>query len=225
MLSQIATSTAVFFILTCLLSIFIFYKASKNSKQFLFIVFVWMSIQGIASYQGFYLDTSLVPPRFSLMIVPALLLIGLCFRSRKGQKIIDQFDMKLLLCLHIVRIPIELILYQLYVEEAIPKLMTFAGVNFDILAGITAPIMYYFVYVKKRLGRKALLVWNVLCFLLLMNIVINAILSVPSSIQVQAFDQPNMAILYFPIVWLPSIVVVLVMFAHFIAFRRLKSSV
>lgn len=224
MLPQIASSTSAFFILTSLLSIFIFYKASGNSKRLLGVVLAWMLVQGILSYQGFYLDTSLVPPRFSLMIAPALILISLCFWSSIGKKFIDRFDMKLLLWLHVVRIPIELILYQLYLEESIPELMTFAGVNFDILAGITAPIMYYFVYVKKRIGRKGLLLWNVLSFLLLMNIVINAILSVPSPIQTQAFDQPNIAILHFPVVWLPSIVVVLVMFAHFIAFRRLRSN-
>ena len=223
MLAQITTSTSVFFILTTLISIFIFYKASGNSKKLLFVILAWMLVQGIISYNGFYTNTSLVPPRFSLMIAPALLLISLCFKSNKGKKFIDQFDMKLLLWLHVVRIPVELILYQLYLEKTIPELMTFAGINFDILAGITAPIMYYFVYVKKQIGRKVLLLWNVLCFLLLMNIIINAILSVPSVIQLQAFDQPNIAILHFPIVWLPSIVVVLVMFAHFIAFRRLRS--
>lgn len=185
---------------------------------------IWMLIQMVLGLQGFYSDTSIVPPRFPLMIAPVLLAMIACFILDKGKRFLDKFDMKILLWVHIVRIPVELILYDLYLQKTIPELMTFTGVNFDILAGITAPLMYYLVYVKKSIGRKALLLWNVLCFLLLMNIVINAILAVPSPIQQQAFDQPNIAILYFPIIWLPSVVVAIVMFAHFIAMRRLRVS-
>ena len=99
--------------------------------------------------------------------------------------------------------------------------MTFEGRNFDILAGITAPIMYYLVFVKQSMSKKTLLFWNFACLALLLNIVINAILSAPLPFQQFAFEQPNIAILYFPFNLLPSIVVPVVLFAHLVAIRRL----
>jgi len=102
--------------------------------------------------------------------------------------------------------------------------MTFSGRNFDILAGITAPFVYYFVFFKKSISKKGLLIWNIICLLLLLNIVVNAILSTPIPIQQFAFDQPNLAILHFPMVWLPTFVVPAVLFSHIVAIYRLTYS-
>ena len=121
---------------------------------------------------------------------------------------------------HIVRIPVEIVLYWLFLYEKVPELMTFEGRNFDILAGLTAPIVYYFGFVKKKLDRKFIVIWNGLGLLLLMNIVINAILSAPLPFQQFAFDQPNIAIFYFPFIWSPIFIVPVVLFAHMVAIQR-----
>jgi len=57
--------------------------------------------------------------------------------------------------------------------------------------------------------------------ILLLNIVAIAILSAPSIFQQFGMEQPNLAIFQFPFVWLPSVVVPLVMFAHLVTIRRL----
>ena len=99
--------------------------------------------------------------------------------------------------------------------------MTFTGRNFDILAGLTAPLIYYFGYVKQKLNRTTLIIWNLISLGLLLNIVINALLSAPSPIQQFAFDQPNTAILYFPFSLLPTFIVPVVLFAHLVVLRQL----
>jgi len=113
------------------------------------------------------------------------------------------------------------ILLNLSMQKLVPQLMTFEGRNFDIISGITAPLVYYFGFVKPKLGRKTLLVWNFICLALLLNIVINAVLSIPSPFQKFAFEQPNIAVLYFPFVWLPCCVVPIVLFAHLTAIKQL----
>lgn len=133
----------------------------------------------------------------------------------------DDFDVKTLTLLHIVRIPVELILYSLYLHKVVPEVMTFEGRNFDILCGITAPFVYYFGYIKQILSKKIVLAWNVICLLLLANIVVTAVSAAPFSFQRLAFDQPNIALLYFPFVWLPSFIVPAVLFAHLSAIRKL----
>jgi len=56
-----------------------------------------------------------------------------------------------------------------------------------------------------------------------LNIVINAILSVPTPIQQFAFDQPNIAILYFPFTWLPCFIVPAVLLSHIVSIKKLTT--
>ena len=97
------------------------------------------------------------------------------------------------------------------------------GRNFDIISGITAPLIYYYGFVKKRLNKNILIAWNLLCLALLLNIVINAVLSAPFPFQQFAFNQPNIAVFYFPYVWLPGCIVPLVLLSHLVAIKQLMS--
>jgi hypothetical protein len=116
---------------------------------------------------------------------------------------------------------VEIVLFFLFTYKTVPELMTFEGRNFDILSGITAPVIFYFAFIRQQLNRQILLIWNFICLGLLVNIVTNAILSAPFPFQQFAFDQPNIAVLYFPFIWLPCCVVPLVLLSHLAAIRQL----
>lgn len=203
------------------MTVLLFYRAARYSKTVLRILTVWLVVQGIIALTGFYTFTDTLPPRFILLAGPALLLIVLLFCTRQGRAFIDGLDLQTLTLLHIIRIPVELVLFWLFFFGVVPELMTFEGRNFDILSGLTAPVVFYFVFIKNKLGKKTLLVWNFICLGLLFNIVIHAVLSAPSPFQKMAFDQPNVAVLYFPFVWLPCCVVPLVLLSHLAAIRQL----
>lgn len=133
----------------------------------------------------------------------------------------DQLNIKTLTLLHTIRIPVELVLFWLFMHKAIPELMTFEGRNFDILSGITAPIVYYFVFIKKKTNTKFLVFWNFICLGLVITIAINAVLSLPTPFQQFAFEQPNVALLQFPFTLLPSVLVPMVVFSHLASIRQL----
>jgi hypothetical protein len=209
------------FLATTLLTIWLFFRAANHSKTAFIAIILWSILQSIVTLSGFYLNTTSIPPRIIFLIVPILFLFVGLFNTTKGKQFIDSISIEKLTLLHVVRIPVEIVLFWLYLHKTIPQLMTFEGRNFDILAGITAPIVYYFVFVKQSMSKKMLLVWNFACLALLLNIVVNAILSAPLPFQQFAFDQPNIGILYFPFSLLPSVVVPLVLFAHLVSIRRL----
>ena len=211
----------VLFIATTLLAVFLFYKATNRSGMTLIILFAWLIVQAAIAFTGFYEVTTGFPPLFVLLAGPAVLVIIIVFISAKGRAWLDGLDTKTLTLLHIVRIPVELTLYWLFLQKTVPQIMTFAGRNYDIIAGLTAPLVYYFGYIKNSFGKTALLVWNILCLGLLFNIVITAVLSAPTAFQQFGFEQPNTAILYFPFVWLPCCVVPLVLLAHLVCIRKL----
>ncbi|TDW44590.1 hypothetical protein EV144_10838 [Flavobacterium sp. 270] len=209
------------FILTTFFTLFLLYKAANHSKAVLTIILSWLALQTVISLTGFYTITNVMPPRFALLVLPPLLLLLAVFISSKGKQFINRLDVKTLTILHIVRIPVEITLYWLFLQKTVPEIMTFEGKNLDILCGITAPIIYYFGYIKKTLSPKIILIWNIVCLISLGNIVTTAILSAPLPFQQFAFEQPNIALLYFPFVWLPSCVVPIVLFSHLAAIKRL----
>lgn len=214
---------SILFGLTTILTTWLFYIAAGNSKPVLLIILIWLAVQALIASSGFYTVTDTTPPRFLLLVLPPFLGITGLFMSPKGRKFIDSLDLKRLTILHTIRIPVEIVLFFLFIYKAVPELMTFEGRNFDILSGITAPVIFYFAFVRKQFGRKVLLIWNVICLVLLINIVSNAILSAPFPLQQFAFEQPNIAVLYFPFIWLPCCVVPLVLLSHLAAIRQLSN--
>lgn len=214
MINDLSLFISVTFILTVLLTFYFFHKAHHANRTVSIALFTWIILQSIISYSEFYTNTNSLPPRFLLLPLPALLTILILFSTAKGRGFLHSLDDKWLTYVHIVRIPVELVLYWLFLEQAVPQLMTFTGRNFDILAGLTAPLVAYLFYNKKTLGKAALLIWNIISLILLINIVGHAILSLPFPFQQLAFEQPNIAVLYFPFSLLPGFIVPVVLLSH-----------
>ncbi|PSK91184.1 hypothetical protein B0I18_106196 [Taibaiella chishuiensis] len=118
--------------------------AGSRSKPGLVLAvgIAWLGFQAALTLSGRYVDdTRSFPPAILWMgVLPALLVIALLFILPRGRRFIDALPLYRLSWIHVVRIPVELVLYGLYVYRCVPGLMTFAGHNFDILAGISAPL-------------------------------------------------------------------------------------
>jgi hypothetical protein len=207
--------------LTTLLTVYLFYRATRNSRATLYILYAWLGFQAIVGLSGFYRETAGFPPRFLLLVLPPFVFIAGLFVTAGGRRFLDSLSLKNLILLHSVRIPVEIVLIWLFLNKVIPQLMTFEGRNFDILAGLTAPLIVYFGFVVHKIKGKTILLWNFICLGLLINIIVIAFLSLPLPFQRFAFEQPNIAVLYFPFVWLPSCIVPLVLLSHLAAIRQL----
>jgi hypothetical protein len=213
----------IVFGLTALLSAYLFAQATAKPRLVWYILLAWLIIQALISKTGFYYThTQTKPPAFVLAILPPVLSIILLFVTKSGRRFLDTMNLKMLTVLHVVRIPVEIVLLWLFLHKVVPQIMTFEGCNFDILAGISSPVIYYIVFRKERFNRTLLLTWNIICLLLLINIVSIAILSAPLGIQHFGFDQPNIAVLYFPFIWLPACVVPVLLLSHLASIRLLR---
>jgi hypothetical protein len=224
-MNNLPISISLLFGLTTVITVWLFYKAAGNSKITLLVITVWLGIQSAIGLSGFYTVTDKIPPRFLLTILPPVLFITGLFITSKGRKYTDSLNIKTLTILQIIRIPVEIVLFWLFIHKTVPGLMTFEGRNFDILSGLTAPVIYYFGFIKHRINKKIMLIWNFICLGLLINIIAIAILSAPFPFQRFAFDQPGIAVLYFPFNWLPACVVPLVLLSHLASIRQLISPV
>lgn len=227
MIANLPFYIVVIFIVTTLLTVGIFQYAAKrgsyNSRTANFLNFIlpfWLILQATLAVTGFYQFTDSTPPRLiAFAIFPAtILIIGLFIFSRE---FIDKLPLKILTALHLIRIPVEVVLLWLFQNGQVPQVMTFEGRNFDILSGITAPIIAWFAFRNGETNKRLLIIWNIFALVLLINIVAHAALSLPSLLQQLSFEQPNRAVLYFPFIWLPSTIVPIVLFCHLASIYKL----
>jgi hypothetical protein len=211
---------ALGFGVTVMITLFLFWRSARFSTYAIIATLLWTFLQAAISAAGFYLDVKSMPPRLMLAVLPAFAVTACMFFSAHGKKFIDRLDLQWLVLLHAVRILVELVLFGLFQHKGVPELMTFEGRNFDILSGVSALVVFWLMR-RHKINRSMMIAWNIAGLLLLANIVVHAILAAPYPFQQIAFDQPNRAVLHFPFLLLPAVIVPLVLFAHLASLRLL----
>ena len=209
------------FCATLVLASWFFFKAAHYSKTFIIIAVVWILLQSVAGILGFYSDPLSMTARYPFLIFPPVIVLVFLFVSGIGKFFIDGLNIKTLTILHIIRVPVEITLFWLFAHKSIPQAMTFEGRNFDILSGLSAPFIYYFCFVNKKIGKWGLIAWNLICGLLLLNVVSIAVFSLPGRFTRFGFEQPNVALGYFPFLLLPTFLVPMVLLTNLAAIRQL----
>jgi hypothetical protein len=213
--------TSAIFGLITLLVVFTFHQAIKGTGFFACIAAIWIAVQSGASLAGYFKVTDTMFPRLLLVVVPPALLMAWLFLARPGKALMDRMNVDLLTMLHVVRTPIELVLYWSFIDKMVPHEMTFGGGNLDILSGLSAPCIYYLGVMRAGMKWQLLVTWNFVCLGLLLNEIFRAVLSAPFFFQTIGIDQPNVLVLQFPFVLLPGIVVPVILCAHLVVIRNL----
>ncbi len=219
----------VFFLTTFSLFLFILFAIgfSRHSKRVRLqwltgtVMVIWLGLTGYLAKSGFFLATEALPPRMLFGILPPLITVIALVAFGSSRKFLFRIPLFTLTYLHIVRIPVEIVLWWLHRQGFVPEMMTFEGANWDILSGITAPFIAHFLNPSIGRHRFVIFIWNLAALCLLFNVVIRGLLSAPYVTQLLSFDQPNVGVLQFPFIWLPVFIVPAVLFSHLIAMNKL----
>ncbi|NML23937.1 hypothetical protein HHL16_23855 [Pseudoflavitalea sp. G-6-1-2] len=195
----------------------LFYQIAGRNNTLLLYALLWLALTGSICATGLF---KIKPVFFPLLMLATILLTIFCYRKLRFPAI----SVGLLLGIHALRVPVELVLYSLYQQKKIPLLMTFEGWNFDILFGLSALfLLLRFWRTGQSFRGNAFLIWNLIGMISLTAIVLMAILSSPLPIQQFGFKQPNIGLLEFPFCWLPVFIVPIVYCCHFRAFSDRSS--
>ena len=114
------------------------------------------------------------------------------------------------------RIFVEIFLWWGHREGAVPVQLTWEGRNFDVLTGLTAPLVAWLA-AGGKISTTAIRVWNLAGLALLVNVVSVAVLSMPTPFQ--RFHPTNLFVVEAPFVWLPLFLVQSALFGHVAIFR------
>ena len=169
---------------------------------------------------GALAETSRRPPPFMLFVALCTAVTVVTARSSLGARI-ARLPLWALVGAQGFRLPLELVMHDAAEAGVMPPEMTFGGLNYDIVTGATALALAVVLY-RGGGSRAAVMAWNVMGSVLLAVIVGVAVAATPF---VRAFgsEHLNTWVLYFPYVWLPTILVQAALFGHLVVFRRLSA--
>ncbi|MDB4985755.1 MAG: hypothetical protein JWN04_933 [Myxococcaceae bacterium] len=184
----------------------------------------WMTMFAVLAESGKLADFDRRPPPL-LMAIAMFVASGLVLGySRIGTTFVRGLPLVWIIAAQGFRLPLEIVMHQAAREGVMPMEMSYAGYNFDILTGVSALVLAF--YVKKgRASERLIYAWNTAGSILLGVVVSIALLASP---MIRAFgDAPqhvNTWIAYFPFVWLGAVLVAAAVFGHVITFRILSAS-
>ncbi|MBC5991523.1 hypothetical protein [Pontibacter cellulosilyticus] len=194
---------------------------SKRITTITLIIVGWLVLVSILSLTGFLADFSTMPPKLMLFLpLPLIAILWLTFSSQT-RKFIQAIPASWLMYLQVFRIPVEVFLWLQFLDGLTPVQMTFEGLNWDVLTGITAPIFAYICFGQGRNLRGLAIAWNLFGMALLINIVAIALLSAPVPFRTFMNEPANTLVTVFPISFLPLVLVPLAYGLHFFSLRKL----
>ncbi len=196
-------------------------QVAKRTSVILILFALVLIVQSILALNGFLASSiqRIPPPMGVTIIIQIGLVLYLAIGYAPFQHLQKTDTVKLAL-LQTFRFPLELIFIWLLHYNAIPVEMTFEGRNPDILIGLSAPLMALAVK-REWLPVKALLLWNIIGLLCLINIMCVAILCLPTPFRMFFDSVPNEFVLYFPFNLVPSVFVMLALFLHVVSLKTL----
>lgn len=230
---KLIQSVFVFLAITLLFYIFRGLKISleilgypkKRRKKILYIflasVIIWIAVVSVLSIFKFFLDFQSMPPRLLYVFcIPMCFILYFTFSSSLN-KILLVTPVWALIYIQSYRLVVEILRWVLMILKVVPVQMSFEGSNFDIITGVTAPLVAYFCYQQKSWANNLALVWNFAGLILLGNRFIIGLLSMPTGFQAYNSDPAYTISAYFPMIISPAVLVPIGFAMHLFSIKQI----
>jgi hypothetical protein len=183
----------------------------------------WLVYGATIGYLGVVGDASLRPPGPALLLIPVFLFVALFLaRSPAAARLALGMPLWIIIGAQAFRVGVEIVLHQLWIAGMAPRMLTYAGGNIDIVAGLSAPLVAW-LCARERIGPRMLLAWNISGLATLANVALRAIMTAPGAFDVVHAEIPNLAIGTFPFTFIPGFFAPLALVLHVLAIRALRA--
>jgi len=173
----------------------------------------WLVVTAGLARLGVLSQWTARPPRLALVAVGGLVLGFLLRRTATFRTLVGSTPAPWPIGLQVFRVPVELILFALQVSGRAPVQVTFEGRNLDILVGLTAPLVAWWV-ARRPASAWLTIGWNVLGLCMLTNTVAVVVTSTPGPLRLDWPGAPFTEIVRWPLVWLPAFLAPLAVLLH-----------
>lgn len=161
-----------------------------------------------------------LPPRLPLLAL-GFVAVGLALsRRREVREAVHAMPAWWPVALQSFRAPLEVGLYALFSAGLMPRQMTFAGANLDLLVGLSAPVMALLL-AKRGAPRWLQAAWQLGAVALLINVVRIAVTSAPGPLHVAWPGEPLTVVAEWPFALIPAFFVPVATLGHVAALVKL----
>ena len=210
------------FMVAFVMALLVRYLAKTASLPALAGLALWLTYAGVLGYLGIVASPPHGLPGPALLVAPVVAFVALFLaRSPAAKRVALAVPLSILLGAQTFRVGVELFLHQLWLDGMAPRMLTYAGANFDMAVGLSAPIVAW-GYWRGHIGERAALAWNVVGLALLANIALRALLTAPGPLNLVHAEIPNIAIGTFPFTYIPGFFAPLALVLHVLAIRALR---
>jgi hypothetical protein len=185
------------------------------------VLAAWLTLTGALALGGFFARVNALPPPFVFGVAPPVVLVIALAAWRKSRAWLKAVPESWAVGFQAFRLPVELVLFALAQRGLVPTAMSYEGRNFDILVGLTAPLVAYFCLVRRGGSRRLAVAWNFMGLALLTNVVTIAVMSGPGPLRRLTDDVPNLVPTLFPFAWLAYFLVPLALLGHIVSLMQL----
>jgi hypothetical protein len=177
----------------------------------------WLVITAAIATSGILRDFERRPPPMALMFV-VVIAGGVALGFSRVGTALTELPLWVLVIAQAFRLPLELVMHAAADEGTLPAVMTWTGLNYDVVTGAGALVVG--LALRRGAPRKVAWIWSALSTATLVAVLFVAFLASP---MVHRFGptQVDTALTYAPFVWLPCILVVLAVAGQVVVLRAL----
>ncbi|WP_424961270.1 hypothetical protein [Ekhidna sp.] len=187
----------------------------KRKRAYSFIIVGWL-IYISALSNSRWLEDFGFPPRIPLLIVIPALVSIISYTSRNWiLEAISKLKDHQVIYIQSFRIAVELLIYGAFLNGVFPKRVTFEGLNYDILVGISALIVGALVQ-KGIIRTRGILIWNIIS----LGILSITVFSFISTYYFMDTMSGNFGFVRLPYLFLASVLLPFAVFYHVISIRQ-----
>ena len=124
-------------------------RQKRFLNRIIIAVAVWAAAVSVLSLRGVFGNFDIFPLNVGpFLLIPLLTIIIFTF-SKTTREVLLHLHPSRIIRLQIFRVFVEVLIWLLFIQNLLPVQMSFEGRNFDILAGLTAPLIAYLTLQNK----------------------------------------------------------------------------
>lgn len=182
-------------------------------------IVAWLAGSGVLAHSGFLSAWEARPPHLVLIPLTGLVAVVLLHRSPLLARLLPVVPRHWPVAFQSFRIGVELAFWGLFAAGGAPAQVTFEGRNFDVLVGLSAPLVALAIR-GRNLAPRAVMAWNVLGLAILSNTIVTTFTSTPGPLHLDWPGMPFTAFATWPFVWIPGFLAPLAIFLHIFSIRQ-----
>ena len=199
-------------------------RRAKRKKVLLALFLLLWQLYIFMLGQTDVLNTFELPPRFVLfLILPAFLFTGVFVYKNRNNSWLRHIPKSWLVYIQAFRIAVETLFVFSVAEDILHSNVTIAGYNYDMIIGISAPIVAFLAFGKKLISEKMVIVWNFLGLLVLASVifVFTTTIFIPSLYGSSSPLMP-LAFTYYPYTLVAGFLMPAAVFLHILSIMQLR---